>query len=112
MYIHRHERSEMEEQAKKRRKTYDKEFKINAVRLITEGGKRLSEVARDLGMNENNLARWKQQYEADTKDAFPGKGILKPEDEELRQVKKQIRDAIEERDILKKALAYFSRNER
>ncbi len=102
----------MEEQAKKRRKTYDKEFKINAVRLITEGGKRLSEVARDLGMNENNLARWKQQYAADTKDAFPGKGMLKPEDEELRQVKKQLRDAIEERDILKKALAYFSRNER
>lgn len=112
MYIHRHERSEMEEQTKKRRKTYDKEFKINAVRLITEGGKRLSEVARDLGINENSLTRWKQQFAADSTNAFPGKGKLKPEDEELRQVKKQLRDAVEERDILKKALAYFSRNER
>ncbi len=112
MYIHSNERSEMEEEAKKRRKTYDKEFKLNAVRLITEGGRRISEVARDLGINENNLNRWKQQYAADTTNAFPGKGKLKPEDEELRQLKKQLRDALEERDILKKALAYFSRNER
>jgi transposase len=103
----------MEEQVKKqKRKTYDKEFKRRAVLLVIEGGKRTSEVARDLGISENSLHLWKSQYKADAEHAFPGKGNLKPADDELRHVKKQLRDAIEERDILKKALAYFSRNER
>ena len=102
----------MEEHPKQHRRKYDKEFKLNAVRLITEKGKRTTEVARDLGINENNLHRWKLQFLADSKNAFPGKGNVKPEDEELRQLKKQLRDVREERDILKKALAYFSRSER
>lgn len=101
----------MEEQPKQQRRKFDKEYKINAVRLVTENGRRVTEVARDLGINENNIHRWKQQFAIDRENAFPGKGNLKPADEELRQLKKQLRDVTAERDILKKALAYFSRSE-
>lgn len=101
----------MEEQQKQQRRKFDKEFKLNAVRLVTEGGRRVTEVARDLGINENNLHRWKQQFLDDRQNPFPGKGNLKPADEEFRQLRKQLCDVTTERDILKKALAYFSRSE-
>jgi transposase len=91
------------------RRKYDREFKIEAVRLVTRGDKTQTQVARDLGVSANQLAHWKQHFTTDPKDAFPGKGHLKPADEELRQLKKQLRDVTEERDILKKALAIFSR---
>jgi transposase len=70
----------------------------------------LAAVARDLGIHENLLWKWKQNYLADGDSAFPGKGKLKPEDEELRRLKRELADAREERDILKKALAVFSRH--
>lgn len=102
----------MEERGKKQRRKFDKQFKEDAVRLVTHGGRRVTELARDLGINANVLHRWKCEVLADGDHAFPGKGQLKPDDEELRQLKKQLRDVREERDILKKALAFFSRSER
>jgi len=95
--------------AGKRRK-YDQEFKLEAVRLITEKGRRAAEVARNLGVHENLLYKWKREYLADKEDAFPGKGRLKPEDEKLRQLERELADVKEERDILKKALAIFSKH--
>jgi transposase len=62
-----------------------------------------------LGISTNVLSRWKRQLTDDPAFAFPGKGHLKPADEELRSLKKELRDVTEERDILKKALAIFSR---
>jgi len=94
------------------RRKFDAEFKREAVRLITSGGRRASEVARDLGVSSNLLHRWKQQYLEDPGQAFPGKGHLKPEEEEFRRLKKQLADVTEERDILKKALAIFSKKPR
>ena len=94
----------------KSRRSYDREFKIEAVRLATRGDKTMTQVARDLGINSNNLARWKRDLANDPSFAFPGKGKLKPDDEDLRRLKKELRDVTEERDILKKALAIFSRN--
>jgi len=94
------------------RRRFDAEFKREAVRLITRGGRKASEVARDLGISANLLHRWKQQFRDDPAHAFPGKGYLKPEDEELRRLKKQLADVTEERDILKKALAIFSKKPR
>jgi transposase len=91
------------------RRRFDAEFKREAVRLIGSGGRKASEVARDLGISENLLYRWKQQFTSDPAHAFPGKGHLRPEDEELRRLKKQLADVTEERDILKKALAIFSK---
>ena len=94
------------------RRKYDREFKLEAVRLVTEGGRRVSEVARDLGIHENLLYNWRQKYLDDTAHAFPGKGHLKPADEEMRRLKKELTDVKEERDILKKALAIFSKHPR
>jgi transposase len=94
------------------RRTYDRTFKIEAVRLITEGGRRTAEVARDLGIHENLLYKWRQQFLDDTNHAFPGTGHLKPADEELRRLQRELEDVKEERDILKKALAIFSKHPR
>jgi transposase len=93
----------------KQRRQYDKEFKKEAVRLVVEGKRRTTEVARDLGIEVNILHRWKREYEMDQEGSFPGKGKQKPEDEELRRVQKEMEEVREERDILKKALAVFSR---
>jgi|TARA_B100001964_G_scaffold220776_1_gene264254 transposase len=94
---------------KRKRRKFDSEFKIEAVKLITDRGSPTSEVARNLDIHENLLHKWKRQYLADTADSFPGKGHLKPHDEELRRLKKKLNDVEQERDILKKALAIFSK---
>ena len=73
-----------------KRKSYDKEFKLSAVKMITEAGMSLSQVSRDLGVNESSLHKWKKDYLSDQQNAFPGKGRMKPEEEELRKVKKQL----------------------
>lgn len=92
------------------RRRYDREFKVEAVIMATRGDKTLTQVARDLGISTNILSRWKRQMTDDPAFAFPGKGNLKPADEEMRRLKKELRDVTEERDILKKALAIFSKN--
>jgi len=94
----------------KPRRRYDREFKEGAVRLVTEGGQTLSGTARDLGITENMLGRWKKEYQEDQEHAFPGKGRMKPGDAELFHLKKRIVDLEQEREILKKALAIFSRH--
>jgi transposase len=94
------------------RRKYDREFKLEAVRLVTQGGRPVVEVARDLGIHENLLYNWRRKYLDDTIHAFPGKGHLKPADEEMRRLKKELIDVKEERDILKKALAIFSKHPR
>lgn len=94
------------------RRKYDREFKLEAVRLVTDGGRAVPEVARDLGIHENLLYNWRKKYFDDANHAFPGKGHLKPADEELRRLKKDLADVREERDILKKALAIFSKHPR
>jgi len=92
-----------------KRKSYDKEFKLSAVKMITEAGMSLSQVSRDLGVNENSLHKWKKDYLSDRQNAFPGKGRMKPEEEELRRVKKELARVTMERDILKKAIGYFTK---
>jgi transposase len=92
------------------RRKYDQEFKLEAVRLVTDGDRGVAEVARNLGIHENLLYNWRRKYLDDTVHAFPGKGHLKPADEELRRLKKELTDVKEERDILKKALAIFSKH--
>ena len=97
---------------RKRRRKYDRDFKIQAVKLLLENGKTVEEVAADLGIYHGNLSRWKQEYRRDAEVAFPGMGKLKPEDEELRRLKKENEDLRQEREILKKALAIFSKPQR
>jgi transposase len=89
-------------------KTYDREFKLEAVRMSTEPGVTAKDVERQLGIGQGVLSRWKRQFRQDPKQAFPGKGHLKPADEELRQLKRENERLRRERDILKKAVAIFS----
>ncbi len=91
-----------------KRRQFTKEFKIEAVRLIVEEGRRISELSRELGVGENLLSRWKRKSEEGKIDPFPGKGRLSPEDEELRQLRRENKRLRMERDILKKAVAIFS----
>lgn len=92
-----------------KRRNYDRAFKIEAVRLVKETGRKVTEVARELGINANQLHRWKRQFAEDGECAFVGKGRLKPEQEELRRLRRELADVTEERDILKKAVSIFSK---
>ena len=91
------------------RRKFDKEFKLQAVKMVLEEHLPVYEVARRLNISENQLHAWKQTYKESGPVAFPGKGHQSNEAEELRQLKKRLADAKEERDILKKALAIFSK---
>ena len=91
----------------KTRKSYSKQFKIDAVKLITEQGYKISEAAQNLGINPYVLRRWKNQFETDRDQAFPGKGHMTPEKEELHSLRKEVRQLRMEREILKKATAFF-----
>ena len=94
------------------RRRFDVQFKLDALRLIEESNRKISDIAKDLGIRPELLYRWRSEHSADPKEAFPGKGHLKPEQERLRQLEQELARVKQERDILKKALAYFSRNER
>lgn len=89
-------------------KRYDKEFKREAVRLASEPGNTQSGIERDLGIGQGLISRWKRELERDGEHAFPGKGHLKPEDDELRRLNRENERLRRERDILKKAVAIFS----
>lgn len=91
------------------RRKYDKEFKLQAVKMVLEDHLPVNEVARRLNISETLIHTWKQAYKVNTQDPFPGKGHQSSDDEEIRQLKKRLADAEEERDILKKALAIFSK---
>ena len=98
--------------SKKKRKSYNREFKLEAVGLITEKGYSIAEASRNLGVEYSVLRRWKRQLADVPQNAFPGKGRLKAPDEELRRLKRKLERVTEERDILKKALAYFAEDQK
>ena len=91
-----------------KRRTYTAEFKREAVALITEHGYGVSEAARNLGLNTNMLRKWKRKLEDNATDAFPGKGRLSAEQEDLHRLRQENRRLRMERDILKKAAIFFA----
>jgi len=93
----------------KTRRRYDRAFKEGAVRLVIENGQSLAGTARDLGITENMLTRWKKEYLEDQENAFPGQGRMKPEEAEMHRLKRRVAELEQEREILKKALAIFSK---
>ena len=97
-------------QERKVNRKYDKQFKEEAVRLATEEGRKVAEVARGLGIHENLLRTWRRKYQEDPAGSFPGSGHLKPPDEEFRKLQKENANLKEDREILKKALAIFSKH--
>lgn len=95
---------------KRTQKSYTAEFKEEAVNLITEKGYKLHEAADRLGVSKSALSKWKQALlnEGNAKSAFPGKGYLKPDDAAFKELQKEVERLRRERDILKKAMAYFA----
>ena len=99
----------MEEKQTRRR--YSKDFKLDAVELALRSEKPMVAIAADLGIRPELLYRWKSEYQAQQQASFPGSGHLKdPEAERLRKLEREFQSVKEDRDILKKALAVFSRN--
>lgn len=98
------------------RRQFTHEFKLEAVRLAALGDRRLSEVARELGVRAEMLRQWKRQAEARAgqagSDVFPGNGKLPSHDEELRRLRREVAVLREERDILKKATVFFAKDTR
>ena len=97
------------EEVKRAYRKYDKEFVIQAVKLVVDEGRKVAEVARSLGVHENLLHKWKNQYLKDPMNAFPGKGHLKAQDAEISRLRGELERTMRERDILKKAVAIFSK---
>jgi transposase len=93
----------------KTRRTFTREFKAEVVRRVTEQGKSLSEVARELDLGESMLRSWKQALAAEGDQAFPGKGYPPAVEEELRRLRAEVKRLTMEREILKKATAFFAR---
>ena len=94
-----------------RRRTHGPEFKHEAVKLIVERGVSAAQASRDLGVHANLLRKWVKAYEADPAHAFPGHGRLKPEQLEIDRLQREVRKLKAERDILKKAAAYFAKDQ-
>ncbi len=92
----------------KTRKTYTAEFKLQAVRMVTDQHLAVAEVARRLGVTEGRLHDWLKVFRTQGADAFPGHGRLSPQDEELHRLRAEVQRLKAERDILKKAAAYFA----
>ena len=92
-----------------RRRTYTAEFKREAVGLTRDPDRTVAEVARSLGIDRSVLRSWKVRMDADGEEAFPGHGRLKASDDEVAQLRRELERTRQERDILKKALAYFAK---
>ena len=91
------------------RRRFSREYKVEAVRLVLERGVSVAQAARDLGLHINSLRKWVRDHRADPQDAFPGEGRQKPEAAELTQLRREVARLKMERDILKKAAAYFAK---
>jgi transposase len=92
----------------KPRRTYTREFKLEALQLLETSGKSAAQLERDLGIGSGCLSRWKREFSAEGEQAFPGHGRVTPEEEHIRQLERENEILRQERDILKKAIAIFS----
>lgn len=86
---------------------YAPEFRAEAVRLVREHGRTITAVARELGMSQESLRLWLHRAELQDK----GQTLSEPEQEELRRLRKEVRVLAEEREILKKAAAFFAKEQ-
>ena len=91
------------------RKTFTPEFKRDAVQLLEGGSRPASQIARELGIKRNQLYKWQTELKARGATAFPGSGMRKNRSDEVSRLKQELARITEERDILKKAAAYFAK---
>jgi len=93
-----------------KRRTYTREFKVDAAKLSYNSEKSVEKIAASLGVSQSSLHRWRQEYRDDPDQAFPGSGQQKERDAEVARLKKELRQAQMENEILKKAAAIFTRS--
>jgi transposase len=92
-----------------RRRRFDRAFKLEAVKQVRERGVSAAQAARDLDVHENVLRKWIKEFAADPQHAFPGQGQMKPEQQEIERLRREVIRLKAERDILKKATAFFAK---
>jgi len=92
-----------------KKRNYAKEYKLGAVKLVTDQNYSYAEAGRSLGINSNLISRWYKEFKALDKDAFPGQGQLSPDQEEIRGLRQEVKRLKLEREILKKATVYFAK---
>jgi transposase len=92
------------------RRRFAREFKLEAVKLVRERGVSVAQAARDLDVHENMLRKWVKELATEPQHAFPGEGQMKPEQLELERLRREVIKLKAERDILKKAAAYFAKD--
>jgi len=93
---------------KRKRRRFTQEFKEEAARLCKEGERSIGQVAKDLDLSETALRRWAEQYEVDQGAGRP-EALTSEEREELRTLRRRVRTLVQEREILKKATAFFAK---
>jgi transposase len=94
---------------RRQRRTFSKEFKREAVALVTEHGYSYAEAGRSLDIDAKLVGRWRRELEAAEGEAFPGKGKLPPMQQRIRNLENQVKRLQMEKDILKKATAFFAK---
>ena len=99
---------ESEKREQKARRRFTDEFKAGAVRLVLVEGKSVTGTARDLGVSASGLGRWVEQARADQGKSKQGT-LTTEEKEELARLRKEVRELRLEREILKKAAAFFAK---
>jgi transposase len=92
------------------RRKFSREFKVEAVKLVVDRGVSAAQAARDLDLHVNVLRKWILEQKANPESAFPGHGQMKPEQLEIERLRREVVKLKAERDILKKAAAYFARD--
>ena len=96
----------------KRYRVHDREFKINAAKLVNEEGLTKSRVAKDLGVSPSLIGKWAEEFASEPSQAFPGRGKLKPAEEEIARLRRELKRSQMEVEILRKATAYFAQHGR
>lgn len=91
------------------RRKFSREFKLEAVKLVRDRGVSVAQASRDLDVHENVLRKWVREFGSDPVQAFPGQGQMKPEQHEIERLRREVNKLKAERDILKKAAAFFAR---
>lgn len=92
-------------------KTYTPEFKREAVRLAQTSGKPIAQVAHELGISDTSIHQWRKELAEHGSEAFPGSGHQTTQEEEIRRLKRELDRVQKERDILKKTLGIFTRDQ-
>jgi transposase len=94
------------------RRSFTREFKLEAVKLVRDRGVTITQAAQDLGLHQNVLRKWVKELGANAEQAFPGRGKQRADDAEVSRLRRELAKTKAERDIFKKAIAFFAKEPR